>query len=151
MSITKSSIGWKNRPPGWPTSLQLRSPVPLPQVGSSLLNPDDPLCLDSGRSPRPISAARPRRGVYGTCPGGTRTGSCWCPPATRSRSLTSPVARDWYKRSIPKACYFPARVTPGRLNAQLPYNPFLCRSACEQAFPRELLLGLTRDTVVTVR
>src|SRR6516164_1025662 len=90
-------------------------------------------------------------GVYGTCPGGTRTGSLLVPPATRSRSLTFPAARDCYERSIPKACYFPARGTPGRLNAQLPLLiPSSAASACEQAFSRELLLGLTWDTVAAV-
>jgi hypothetical protein len=45
--------------------------------------------------------------------------------------------------------YFPARVTSGRLNAQLP-PPIAssAASASEQAFSRELLLGLTRDTVL---
>jgi hypothetical protein len=44
---------------------------------------------------------------------------------------------------------FPARGTSGRLNAQLP--PPIAPSAAsvsEQAFSRELLLGLTRDTVL---
>jgi hypothetical protein len=44
---------------------------------------------------------------------------------------------------------FPARRTSGRLNAQLP--PPIAPSAAsvsEQAFSRELLLGLTRDTVL---
>ena len=44
---------------------------------------------------------------------------------------------------------FPARGTSGRLNAQLP--PPIAHSAAsvsEQAFSRELLLGLTRDTVL---
>jgi hypothetical protein len=45
--------------------------------------------------------------------------------------------------------YFPALGTSGRLNAQLPL-PIACSaaSASEQAFSRELLLGLTRDTVL---
>jgi hypothetical protein len=53
MSITKSSIGWKNRPRGWPTSLQLRSPVPLPQVGVAVAILTTPFGLDSCRSPAP--------------------------------------------------------------------------------------------------
>jgi hypothetical protein len=46
-------------------------------------------------------------------------------------------------------CYFPAGGTSGRLNAQLPLPiAFSAASACEQAVSRELLLGLTRDTVL---
>jgi hypothetical protein len=45
--------------------------------------------------------------------------------------------------------YFPARGTSGRLNAQLPLPiASSAASACEQAVSRELLLGLTRDTVL---
>jgi len=37
----------------------------------------------------------------------------------------------------------------GRLNPQLPLPiPSFAASACEQAFSRELLLGLTQDTVL---
>jgi len=43
--------------------------------------------------------------------------------------------------------YFPARATSGRLNAQL-LLPITPSSACEQAVSRELLLPLTRDTVL---
>src|SRR5262249_37685361 len=44
---------------------------------------------------------------------------------------------------------FPARGTSGRLNAQLPVPiPSSAASACEQAVSRELLLPLTRDTVL---
>jgi hypothetical protein len=43
--------------------------------------------------------------------------------------------------------YFPARATSGRLNAQLPL-PIASSSACEQAVSRELLLPLSRDTVL---
>ena len=43
--------------------------------------------------------------------------------------------------------YFPARGTSSRLNAQLPL-PIASSSACEQAVSRELLLPLTRDTVL---
>src|SRR5262245_55265697 len=43
--------------------------------------------------------------------------------------------------------YFPARGTSGRLNAQL-LLPIAPSSACEQAVSRELLLPLTRDTVL---
>ena len=47
--------------------------------------------------------------------------------------------------------YFPARGTSGQLNAQLPLPiPSSAASACEQAFSRELLLPLTRDTVLAV-
>jgi hypothetical protein len=41
----------------------------------------------------------------------------------------------------------PARGTSGRLNAQLPI-PSSAASGCEQAVSRELLLPLTRDTVL---
>src|SRR5262249_39522640 len=45
--------------------------------------------------------------------------------------------------------YFPARGTSGRLNAQLPLPiPSSAASACAQAVSRELLLPLTRDTVL---
>ena len=45
--------------------------------------------------------------------------------------------------------YFPARATSGRLNAQLsPPIASSAASASEQAFSRELLVGLTRDTVL---
>ena len=45
--------------------------------------------------------------------------------------------------------YFPARGTLGRLNAQLPLPiPSSAASACEQAVSRELLLPLTKDTVL---
>ncbi len=45
--------------------------------------------------------------------------------------------------------YFPARGTSARRNAQLPLPiASSAASACEQAFSRELLLGLTRDTVL---
>jgi len=45
--------------------------------------------------------------------------------------------------------YFPARGTSGRLNAQLPLPiPSSAASGCEQAVSRELLLPLTRDTVL---
>jgi hypothetical protein len=45
--------------------------------------------------------------------------------------------------------YFPARGTSGRLSAQLPLPiPSSAASACEQAVSRELLLPLTRDTVL---
>jgi hypothetical protein len=45
--------------------------------------------------------------------------------------------------------YFPARGTSGRLNAQIPLPiASSAASASEQAFSRELLLGLTRDTVL---
>src|SRR5262249_62201846 len=45
--------------------------------------------------------------------------------------------------------YFPARGTSGRLNVQLPpIIPSSAASACEQAFSRELLLPLTRDTAL---
>ncbi len=44
---------------------------------------------------------------------------------------------------------FPARGTSSRLNAQLPLPiASSAASASEQAFSRELLLGLTRDTVL---
>jgi hypothetical protein len=44
---------------------------------------------------------------------------------------------------------FPARGISRRLNAQLPLPiPPSAVSACEQAFSRELLLPLTRDTVL---
>jgi hypothetical protein len=42
---------------------------------------------------------------------------------------------------------FPARGVPRRLNAQLPLQ-IASSSACEQAVSRELLLALTRDTVL---
>jgi hypothetical protein len=44
--------------------------------------------------------------------------------------------------------YFPARGTSGRLSAQLPLPIPFSASACEQAVSRELLLPLTRDTVL---
>jgi hypothetical protein len=45
--------------------------------------------------------------------------------------------------------HFPARGISRRLNAQLPLPiPSSAASACEQAFSRELLLPLTRDTVL---
>jgi hypothetical protein len=45
--------------------------------------------------------------------------------------------------------YFPARGTSDRLNAQLPLPiPSSAANACEQAVCRELLLPLTRDTVL---
>jgi hypothetical protein len=45
--------------------------------------------------------------------------------------------------------YFLARGTSGRLNVQLPLIiPSSAASACEQAFSRELLLPLTRDTAL---
>jgi hypothetical protein len=45
--------------------------------------------------------------------------------------------------------HFPARGTPRRLNALLPPPiPSSAASVCEQAFSRELLLPLTRDTVL---
>ena|SRR5262249_30936803 len=45
--------------------------------------------------------------------------------------------------------YFPARGTSDRLNAQLPLPiPSSAANACEQAVSRELLLPLTRDTVL---
>ncbi len=45
--------------------------------------------------------------------------------------------------------HFPARGTARRLNALLPPPiTFSAASACEQAVSRELLLGLTRDTVL---
>src|SRR5215813_10577349 len=45
--------------------------------------------------------------------------------------------------------YFPGRGTSYRPNTQLPLPiPSSAASACEQAFSRELLLGLTRDTVL---
>jgi hypothetical protein len=45
--------------------------------------------------------------------------------------------------------HFPARGISRRLNAQLPLPiPSSAVSACEQAFSRELLLPLTRDTVL---
>jgi hypothetical protein len=52
------------------------------------------------------------------------------------------------RRAVGIYC-FPARGTSGRLNAQLP-PPIAssAASASEQAFSRELLLGLTRDTVL---
>src|SRR6516164_5086166 len=43
--------------------------------------------------------------------------------------------------------YFPARATSRPLNAQLPLQ-IASSSACEQAVSRELLLPLTRDTVL---
>jgi hypothetical protein len=43
--------------------------------------------------------------------------------------------------------HFPARGTPRRLKALLP-PPIPAASTCEQVFSRELLLGLTRDTVL---
>ena len=43
---------------------------------------------------------------------------------------------------------FPARGTSGRLSAQLPLPIPSSASACEQAVSRELLLPLTRDTVL---
>jgi len=43
--------------------------------------------------------------------------------------------------------YVPARATSGRPNAQLPLQ-IASSSACEQAVSRELLLPLTRDTVL---
>jgi hypothetical protein len=42
---------------------------------------------------------------------------------------------------------FPARGTSARLNAQLPLQ-IASSSACEQAVSRQLLLPLTRDTVL---
>jgi hypothetical protein len=52
------------------------------------------------------------------------------------------------RRAVGIYC-FPARGTSGRLNAQLP-PPIAssAASACEQAVSRELLLLLTRDTVL---
>jgi hypothetical protein len=44
--------------------------------------------------------------------------------------------------------YSPARGTSGRLSAQLPLPIPFSASACEQAVSRELLLPLTRDTVL---
>ena len=45
--------------------------------------------------------------------------------------------------------YFPARGTSSRLNAQLPLPiASSAASASERAFSRELLLSLTRDTVL---
>jgi hypothetical protein len=47
------------------------------------------------------------------------------------------------------AYHFPARGISRRLNAQLPLPiPSSAASVCEQAFSRELLLPLTRDTVL---
>src|SRR5262249_27126125 len=43
--------------------------------------------------------------------------------------------------------HFPAHGIPRRLNAQLPLQ-IASSSACEQAVSRELLLPLTRDTVL---
>jgi hypothetical protein len=58
-------------------------------------------------------------------------------PATASITCTRPVA----------AYRFPPRGISRRLNAQLPLQ-IASSSVCEQAVSRELLLPLTRDTVL---
>jgi hypothetical protein len=71
------------------------------------------------------------------CRQGKRRRRLHLEPATASIICTRAVA----------AYHFPAREISRRLNAQLPLQ-IASSSACEQAVSRELLLPLTRDTVL---
>ena len=71
------------------------------------------------------------------CRQGKRRRRLHLEPATASITRTRAVA----------AYHFPARGISRRLNAQLPLQ-IASSSACEQAVSRELLLPLTRDTVL---
>jgi hypothetical protein len=71
------------------------------------------------------------------CRQGKRRRRLHLEPAAASITCTRAVA----------AYHFPARGISRRLNAQLPLQ-IASSSACEQAVSRELLLPLTRDTVL---
>jgi hypothetical protein len=71
-----------------------------------------------------------------------------CRQAKRRRRLhLEPAAASIICTRAVAAYHFPAREISRRLNAQLPLQ-IVSSSACEQAFSRELLLPLTRDTIL---
>jgi hypothetical protein len=72
------------------------------------------------------------------CRQGKRRRRLHLEPAAASITCTRAVA----------AYHFPARETSRRLNAQQLPLQIASSSACEQAVSRELLLPLTRDTVL---
>ena len=70
-----------------------------------------------------------------------------CRQAKRRRRLHLEPAAASITCTRAVAAYHPARGISRRLNAQLPLQ-IASSSACEQAVSRELLLPLTRDTVL---
>ena len=71
-----------------------------------------------------------------------------CPRGECRRRLhLEPAAASITRTRAVAAYHFPARGISRRLNARLPLQ-IASSSACEQAVSRELLLPLTRDTVL---
>ena len=148
----------KADPPGWPTSLQLCSPVPLPQVGVTIAT--TPLLQALGISLPAVSHNRELLKSDFVAEGATHKNSrgsnikkTWSMLACRQgrcrRHLRLGRAALISRGRAAGIYYFPARGTSGWLNVQLPLIiPSSAASACEQAVSRELLLPLTRDTVL---
>jgi hypothetical protein len=72
--------------------------------------------------------------------------ACWQGRRRRRLHLEGAAASITCARAI-TVYHFPARGISRRLNAQIPLQ-IASSSACEQAVSRELLLPLTRDTVL---